>query len=383
MFCQSTQALVLGGIALFLPLIRESFRISFSQAGLISSASILTYAFMQIPSGYLADRFGPKRLFAAGLLGTNLLALSFAYLHNFDLVLVNQAMSGFFRALVFAPGLLLITALFPADRRATALGLFVAAGFSSSFFLNTLGPLLVGPLGWRNLFAIFALSGLTMLALFWRFGAEPPAAVDARPGLRESAALLRRKVIWLIAAIQYVRYALVSSVTAWLPSFVVYDRGHSLKAAGLMVAIGAVLTAPANFLGGLLSDRLRSPLLVIGGSLAALSVLMFALPRVHGLVPLVVVVALTFVLLQFYFGPLFALPIQLFGSGTAGLLSGFSNLFANVGGLTFVFALGAIKDSTGTFSAGFYALSGLAVAGLACVLALAASRHAGAPAAAA
>jgi nitrate/nitrite transporter NarK len=114
--------------------------------------------------------------------------------------------------------------------------------------------------------------------------------------------------------------------------------------------------------------------LVIGVSLAALAVLTFLLTRVRDIVPLVAVVALTFVFIQFYFGPLFALPIELFGSATAGLASGFSNLFANLGGFMFTYVLGTIKDSTGTFAAGFYALSGLALAGLGFTIALAATR---------
>ena len=69
--CQSTQAIAFGVIALFLPLIREDIDLTFSQAGMLAVASTLTYAVMQIPSGYLADRFGPRRLFVVGLLGTN------------------------------------------------------------------------------------------------------------------------------------------------------------------------------------------------------------------------------------------------------------------------------------------------------------------------
>lgn len=148
--CQSTQSLVIGGVALFLPLIRADLGISYTQAGTLAAAS-LTYAAMQLPSGYLADRFTPRRLFLIGLLGTNTLALSFALLSDFHLMLVNQALSGAFRALVFAPGLLLIRAEFPATGRATAMGLFVAGGFSSNILLSSTGPLLVGSLGWRAL----------------------------------------------------------------------------------------------------------------------------------------------------------------------------------------------------------------------------------------
>jgi nitrate/nitrite transporter NarK len=377
MLCQSTQALVLGGLALFLPLIRTSFGISFAQAGSLSAVSLLVYAFMQVPAGYLADRIGPKRLFVVGLVATNVLAFTFAHLHSYTLALLNQAAAGFFRSLVFAPGLLLISALFPADRRATAMGLYVAAGFSSNFFLNLLGPVLVGRFGWRTLFSAFSLFGLLIIVLFSRFGATDARPKHAEPmALRHALTLFRRRAMWLIAAIQYVRFAVVTGVTVWIPSFIVYDRGHSLRTAGLVVALGAVLTAPSNFLGGYLADRLRNPLLVIGGALTALTLGLVALAHVHDLVPLMAVVAFLFVFIQIYFGPLFALPIELFGTATAGLSSGFSNLFANLGGFTFALTLGWIKDATGSFAAGFYALAALSILGLACVLLLATGRRA-------
>ncbi|MEA2177913.1 MAG: hypothetical protein QOG77_1210, partial [Solirubrobacteraceae bacterium] len=104
MLCQSSQALIIGGLALFLPVIREDLGLTFTQAGSLAAASTLVYALMQIPSGYLADRAGPKRLFLIGLAGTNLLALMFALLGDYWAALANQAVSGFFRALVFAPG---------------------------------------------------------------------------------------------------------------------------------------------------------------------------------------------------------------------------------------------------------------------------------------
>jgi MFS family permease len=122
----------------------------FAQGGTLAASSTLVYALMQIPVGYLADRFGARRLFIVGLFGTSLLSLSFALIHVYWLLVLNQAVSGFFRALLFAPGLVLISALFPPNRRAMALGLYVAGGSSSNVLLNLLGPVLVGPLGWRS-----------------------------------------------------------------------------------------------------------------------------------------------------------------------------------------------------------------------------------------
>ncbi len=365
---QSSQALIIGGVALFLPLIRRDLGLTFAQAGALDAASIFVYACMQVPSGLLADRFGPRRLFITGLLGVNLLAFSFSLQEHYGLLVANQALSGFFRSLVFAPGMLMMAALFRPERRATALGLFIAGGFSSNIFLSLLGPLLEPTLGWRGLFACFSAIGLLVLGLFWLRTRNRPA--PPRPPhvpLREALRVLRERAMWALAVIQYVRLAVVFGVNVWLPTFIVDERGYSLQTAGAIVAMAAALTAPSNFIGGYLSDRLGRPLAVIGGAMIVLAVTTLLLPRVHGLGPLLAVIAVNAIAMQLYFGPLFAVPVQMFGARSAGLVSGFGNFFANIGGFTFVYVLGAVKDATGSFQSGFAALS------VACLVSLAAT----------
>jgi nitrate/nitrite transporter NarK len=129
--------------------------------------------------------------------------------------------------------------------------------------------------------------------------------------------------------------------------------------------MSAALTAPSNFIGGYVSDRVNRPLAVIGGSLVVLAATTLLLPRVHSIGLLLAVIALNAVTMQLYFGPLFAVPVEMFGARSAGLVSGFGNFFANLGGFTFVYALGAIKDATGSFQSGFSALSGACLVSLA------------------
>lgn len=85
--------------------------------------------------------------------------------------------------------------------------------------------------------------------------------------------------------------------------------------------------------------------------------------------PLVIglAVALIAAFQQVYFGPLSAAPVGIFGQGSAGLVSGAGNLFANLGAFAAGLALGAIKDVTGGLSAGFLVLAVL------CALAIAAT----------
>ncbi|MDQ6876615.1 MAG: MFS transporter [Candidatus Dormibacteraeota bacterium] len=368
--CQSTQALAFGGLGLFLPLIRNDIGLTFTEAGTLLASMTLVYACMQIPAGYLADHVGAKRVFLTGLIGTNVLFLLLAQLHQYWLVFADQTVAGFFRALVFTPGLLLISAVFPPHRRATALGLYVAGGFSSNVFLNAIGPVLVGPFGWRAIFTAFSVAGFVLMAMYWRLGLPGPSSTGREQmNIRDIPRLLRHRFMWLVGGIQYIRLAVVTGLAFWLPTLIV-DKGYSLQVAGLLVALSAALTAPSNFLGGYVSDRLGRPLLVIGVSLAVLAITTFLIAQVNTLALLVPVIAVNGFFVQFYFGPLFAVPIQALGSKTAGLASGYGNFLANLGGFTFAYALGAVRDATGAFSYAIYVLSALCVLGVVLTLVL-------------
>ena len=80
---------------------------------------------------------------------------------------------------------------------------------------------------------------------------------------------------------------------------------------------------------------------------------------------LIAVIAVYSIFLGFYFGPLFLVPVEVLGSRLAGTTIGFSNLFANIGGFVCVYALGAIKDTAGSFQWGFVAIGAACIAGVA------------------
>lgn len=372
---QSTQAIAIGALSLFLPLIRADLGITFAQAGLLGAATTLTYALMQVPAGLLADRMSPKLLFSIGLLGTNALAIVFALSDSFALLLATQAVSGVFRASMFIPGMVLITRHFSEARRATALGLFVAGGFSSNIIVNLLGPVLVEPLGWRGIIIVSSVLGLAVLAAFWMLGDDgPPKAHDDRRSA-STRWVWSAPAWWLLGVIQFARLALVFGFGFWLPAFLVVERGFPIAAAGLVAAISAAITAPANIGGGMLSDRLQRPIAIIGLSLGAMAVLFAVIGYIDSTPLLLAVIALISVFIQLYFGPLFAVPRHLFGAGLAGLSSGFGNMCANIGGFVFSLALGVLKDATGSFTLGFVCLAAVALVGFLAVLGLARQRQ--------
>ncbi len=373
--CQSFQGLVFGGVSLFLPRIREEIGLTFAQAGTFSAASTFVYALMQIPSGYMVDRFGPKRLFFIGAIGTNILGATFSLLSSYPLMIANQATAGFFRSMLFAPGLVLISSWFPPNRRATAMGLFVAGGFTSNIGLNLLGPFLEARYGWRMPFMLFSALGLLAAIGYLKFARERTGSVAGRASVRDALGLFRFRVMWVIGGIQYVRLAVAQGLNFWLPSLLVVQKGFTLADAGHLIAFSALISVPSNFLGGYLSDRIRNPLVIIGGSLFMLAFTTVLIAVTTDPVLLTAIVCVNAMFIQLYFGPLFSVPVEILGPERAGLSSGFSNFFANVGAFTFLYMIGALKDITGSFNAGFYGLCGACLVGIAFTITLALIRR--------
>lgn len=371
--CQAFHSLTFIGLALFLPLIREDLQISYTEAGVLSAAATLSYALGQIPAGFLADRYGPRRLFFIGLMGWSLLSLALGFIHTFWLAVLTLFVAGGFRALLFAPGLALLASWYPRERGATAMSLYMLGAYTGNIVLALTGPALTAGLGWRTAFILFAAAGVCAALSFNALSSDKARKVSVQPfALHEALHLLRHQVLWLCSAIQIVRFSAVTGFVFWLPSLLVADRGFSLQAVGYVIAMAAVLSALANPLGGYISDRLHRPAAVIGVSLTGLACACALLVWVESTVALLMVIGIGSMFMQIYFGPLYFVPVEVVGPRAAGTVIGFSNLFANIGGLATAYALGVTKDITGSFALGFLGISALCVTGA--VLSIALSR---------
>jgi predicted MFS family arabinose efflux permease len=362
---QLVHFLTFSGVALLLPLIREDLGISFAQAGVLSAAMTTSYALAQIPAGYFADRYGAKRLFFAGLLGWSCLALALSVAFSYWMAAITLFAAGACRSLIFAPGLALVSSWFPPSRRATAMSLFLVGSFIGTIVLSLTAPALSGYLGWRPAYAFYALLGICTSIAFWFFAAEKTGARHAqRVNLQDARRILRHRIVWVCNALQFIRFAAATAFNFWLPSLLLTERGFALESVGLIIALSAACAAAANPLGAYLSDRLRSPALVIGGSLAIVACTSVLLVTIQSTPALLIVIGLHSIFLTIYFGPLFSVPVEVLGQRTAGLTTGIGNLFANLGALASAWALGLVKDATGSFASGFYAIAALCAAGV-------------------
>ena len=143
-----------------LPAIQHHLRASFTDLQWVIDAYALTLAAFIMASGSLADRFGRKRVFLAGVGVFTLASLLCAAADSAPALIAARALQGFGGAAMFATGLALIGQEFTGAERAKAiaawgatLGIAVAAG-------PLAGGGLTDALGWRSIFFVNAPVGI-------------------------------------------------------------------------------------------------------------------------------------------------------------------------------------------------------------------------------
>ena len=213
------------------PLIKDELRISASQLGILLSAFFWTYALMQIPAGWLVDRFDVKWVFAAGFFVWSAATAVTGILHGFVALLMVRVILGLGESVAFPSYSKILGGHFKEHRR----------GFSNSMIMAglSLGPALgmkvggnaVGRFGWRPFFVVLGLVGLLWLPLWFawmpRRSDRHSQSSGHKAGLLD---ILRLRSAWGTcigqSSINYYLYFLVT----WLPFYLVRGRlSHWVK----------------------------------------------------------------------------------------------------------------------------------------------------------
>lgn len=238
---------------------RREFHLSDTQIGLLGSIFIWVYAIIGVPLGRIADVWSRKKLLAAGLTVWSVLTAAAVFASSFGFLLFTRMGVGVGEAVCAPAGTSWLGDLFPADRRARVLALFmlgVPVGSALSFFFS--GPI-AQAWGWRTAMVVAAVPAVLLApALLFlrepRRGASEGHAAATQSGLWS---VLRIPTLWWIilsgAFLNFNMYALGT----FMPAFLSRVHGYTLSKSG--VATGVVYLAGGlcgGLLGGHLGDRL-------------------------------------------------------------------------------------------------------------------------------
>ncbi|WP_410576731.1 MFS transporter [Amycolatopsis sp. lyj-108] len=131
----------------------------------VTSVYLLAYAVPILPASRLGDRFGPKRVFVAGLLVFTAASLWCGLSGDVETLIVARAVQGFGAALLTPQTTAFITHLFPPDERGPAMGAWGSVAGLAMIAGPVLGGVLVDNFGWEWIFFANVPVGLVALVL--------------------------------------------------------------------------------------------------------------------------------------------------------------------------------------------------------------------------
>ena len=202
------------------------------QIGTLATAFFWTYALAGIPSGHIADRFGVRRVVAAGLIGSAAMNAWFAVSDTFWVALVVWSINGVFQSMGW-PAILSSVSSWASPRRRQR----TVAAFGSCFVVGSIvalgvGGVVVESVGTDALFTLSAVCLATM-ALLWVTAVR---SSDDHASTVLAVVPHHVRIWWLLPA-TVATGATYLTILLWTPAYFVDQQGLSVGAAGLMSAI--------------------------------------------------------------------------------------------------------------------------------------------------
>src|ERR1700736_3347314 len=211
------------------PLLKSELGLSASQLGILLSAFFWTYSCMQIPVGWLVDRFEVKWVFAIGFFIWSAATAFTGVVHAFVALVATRVVLGVGESVAY-PAYSKIFASHFVERQRGVANSVIGAGQTLGPALGILfGGTLVARFGWRPFFIVLGLVCLLWLLPWFRWMPRTSSHglmhMKQGPGLSEIVKLRSSWGTWIgHFCSNYFLYFLLT----WLPFYLVSDRHFSV-----------------------------------------------------------------------------------------------------------------------------------------------------------
>ena len=335
--------------------------------GLVMGSWYWGYALLQLPAGWLADRWGSRAalvLFAASwsvLTGLTGLATDF-----YSLLAVWTAM-GLAQAGVFPAATKAIGAWFPAAQRASASGWLICGQLAGAALAPPLVAQMLGVISWQQSFALVAVPGL-LWAVMYRV--LTPSRTEPTPERLALGAVLGRMLtstsMQLLCAQQFLRSAAMTFFFTWFPRYLQETHHVTATQSGWLAAMPPVAAMAGGMSGGLVSDwllrttgnrRLSRQGVAVAGMLGCTALTLAAYFVAD---PLASVGLISAGALCGVFGGVSGYSVAIeFGGKRVATVFATMNMCGNVGSALFPIAVGYLVGTTGQWDLALLLFAGL------------------------
>ncbi len=353
-------------------------RLDDSGRGLLNSAFFWSYALLQIPAGWIVDRYGPKRPYAVGFAIWSLASMAAGFARNMGELVSTRLLLGMGESVSTAASLRWIRLHCVESERGLATGILFAGTKVGAAIGVPLTVALVLRFGWRIMFVLTGAGGLLWL-IAWILGVKeeagpnerrPTATVLAR-GQDNIPALFLKPAIWGILLGTFAYNYFIYFCLTWLPAYFTEARHLKPSDMGLFTMFSFGGMAMVGIAAGWLADRI----IARGGNpvqvrrLFTLTGFVFASTEVIGMLSKSNHVALFFAVfslagLGLTTANYWALTQTIFPASTVGRMVGIQNFASNLSGIGASIITGWLKQKTGSYDAAGWAILGVLLIGL-------------------
>ncbi len=365
-----------------------------TQLGLVLSSFFVGYIFTQYLGGFLADRYGGKRVLGYGVLLWSLFTIltPLAAHNGFFLLLLTRVLMGLGEGITFPAWHSLYARWVPFQERTRAIA-FTNSGIPlGSIFAYIATPIIMILFGWEWAFYSFGALGILWF-FFWQRNitslpadhptiskeeldyilAEAPAS-EIAPKLPPFKTLIKNKPLWAIIVAHFCANWPLFVLISWLPIFIKDGLGISYQDDTatfiLLILIPSAVSVIFLNLGGYLSDlylkkgyqtltiRRTCTIIGFGGSALCLALI----PSVMSIMGVMVMLSITNICAGIGTGG-FSVNHADIGPKHTGSLMGISATIATIPGIVGVAISGLLVDLTGSFDSVFYLASAILLFG--------------------
>ncbi len=348
--------------AVMTDLLMADFKIGAAALGHLSAFYFYSYVAMQIPTGIIADRWGPRKLLTAGALVASLGIFTFALATSIHMANLGRFLIGGSVAVAWVAILKLSAHWFPPSRFATVTGIALCCGLIGAVTAGVPLRVLVDSFGWRPVFFFSALITLILTGFIWLLvrddpqekgfqtycpTAATPDATEGHPGVTASLrAIFGYRNAWLLViAPSGIVGPLLTFTGLWGVPFLTTHYGltpTNAAAATSSLLIAWALGGPCL---GALSDRLgqRKAVYLTGAGVAAAGwIIVLLVPDLPAFLLIALVVLIGFSSGAMVLG--FAFLRESVPPSMAGTSSGLCNAGVMMGPMILQPAVGLILD---------------------------------------
>ena len=341
--------------------IAEQFNLSTSQTGLIMSLFFLGYSLMQIPSGWLADKIGYKKVLILSLSLVAVFTFAFGFGGSLIIFILIRFFAGVGHAGYPPSTSKSIAENFTKDRRTFIQSLILSTSGIGGIFAFLIGARLVE---WNWHYAYYVLGALFVISLLLVIFFVPNDTVKEKIKVEPKqtsfkSVILNRNVLTLFIVMILINMAYYGNMS-WLPSFLKEKFTLSLSTVGTILAINAVGGTIASLLAGILLTKFfagkEKVLFLISAILSALAFAGLVLTDSLAL-SITLLYLLTFCITIFFVG-VFSWPHKILPGNVIGSSIGIINTGSTIGGFIAPMTFGALVSLFGgSFSIVFISLS--------------------------